>query len=366
LGWLAYRLKPNNQWRAELMSLLNTALFADPELDELMSDTAHLAAMVRFESMLAQASAAEGLVPAEAATAIVDALSRARLDMATLASGLAQDGVAVPALVRELRATLSEAYRPYLHYGATSQDVIDTAWMLQMAQIVPLLQGRMSRVGDALDGLKAQFGSQQVMAHTRMQAALPIALDDKIAGWRRAIDECAAGLTFAADRALAVQLGGPVGDRASFEGKGDAIAARLAVAGGLRDVRAWHGNRVALCRMGAELAGISGVLGKIGADIAQMSQSEVVQARIRGGGKSSAMAHKNNPIAAELLVALARHSAGNLGTLYQALVHENERSGAAWTLEWLTMPTLVRDAGCGLLIAMDLLQKLDFPPQDIS
>ena len=348
------------------MSLLNTALFADPELDALLDDNAHLAAIVHFEAMLASASASEGLVPDQAARAISDSLANARLDMAALAAGLAKDGVVVPALVKALRAGLPEASRSYLHYGATSQDAIDTAWMLQLAQIVPMLQLRLGHISSTLDGLAVQFGRQRLMAHTRMQAALPITLADKLLGWQRIIDECSSGLTFAAKRALAVQLGGPVGNRASFEGKGDAIAARLAELLGLADAPTWHGNRVALCRLGAELAGLSGALGKLGTDIAMMTQSEVGQAAISGGGGSSAMAHKNNPVEAEILVSLARHSAGNLGTLYQALVHENERSGAAWTLEWLTLPAIVRDAGSGLLVAQRLLGRLSFPAQDIG
>jgi 3-carboxy-cis,cis-muconate cycloisomerase len=348
------------------MSLLNTALFADPDLDILLADSAHLAAIVRFETMLARASAEEGLIPAEAGTEIGTQLGDAQFDMTALAAGLAKDGVVLPALIRALRKTLSGANQPFLHYGATSQDAIDTAWILQLAQILPLLQLRLGHVSATLDGLAVQFGAQKLMAHTRMQAALPFSLTDKLATWRRTLEECNTGLTFAADRALAVQLGGPVGNRASFEGKGDAIAARLAELLGLRNAPAWHGNRVALCRLGAELAGICGALGKMGADIALMTQNEVGQATISGGGGSSAMAHKNNPVEAELLVTLARHSAGNLGTLYQALVHENERSGAAWTLEWLTLPTIVRDAGSGLLLAQRLLGRLSFPSQDIA
>ncbi|MGV8833310.1 MAG: 3-carboxy-cis,cis-muconate cycloisomerase [Devosia sp.] len=348
------------------MSLLNTALFADPELDALLDDGAHLAAIVRFESLLASASAAEGLVPTTAAEEIEQHLKQFSPDPAALGTGLARDGVVVPTLVATVREGLSVANRKWLHFGATSQDAIDTAWALQLAQIVPVLQLRLGHLSSTLDGLVVQFGGQKLMAHTRMQAALPFTLTDKLVVWLRTIEECSSGLVFAAERALAVQLGGPVGNRASFEGKGDAIAARLAHLSGLRDAPAWHSNRVALCRLGAELAAISGVLGKLGADIALMTQSEVGQAAIRGGGGSSTMAHKNNPVEAELLVTLARHSAGNLGTLYQALVHENERSGAAWTLEWLTLPTIVRNAGCGLLLAQSLLGRLSFPPQDIA
>ncbi|MGV8855783.1 MAG: lyase family protein [Devosia sp.] len=343
------------------MSLLTTALFADPAIDALLDDTAHLAAIVRFEIMLATASAAEALIPAAAAREIEHHLHEFVPDPATLAQGLARDGVVVPALLAGMREGLSEASRPWLHYGATSQDAIDTAWVMQLAQVVPMLRLRLGQLDNSLGSLIGQSGGQELMAHTRMQAALPFSLGNKLASWQQGLSECATGLGFAAERALALQLGGPVGNRASFEGKGDLIAARLARLSGLRDGPVWHSNRVALCRLGAELAAINGALGKVGADIALMTQTEWGQASISGGGGSSSMAHKNNPVGAELLVALARHSAGSLGTLYQALVHENERSGAAWTLEWLTLPTIVRNAGSGLLTAQHLLERLSFP-----
>lgn len=348
------------------MSLLRTALLADPELDDLLDDRAHLAAIVRFEVLLAQASTTEGLVPADAADEIHRRLSAFTVDPNALSAGFAHDGVVVPSLLAVLRASLSAESGRWLHHGATSQDAIDTAWALQLASVIPIVQTRLAHLNSVLDGLAVQVGSQPLMAHTRMQAALPFTLADKLASWQSGLSECMAGIEFASGRALAVQLGGPVGNRASFDGKGDAIAGHLARLTGLGDAQPWHSNRMTMSRLGAELAGLSGILGKIGADIALMAQTELGQATIAGGGGSSAMAHKHNPVAAELLVTLARHSAGSLGTLYQAMVHENERSGAAWTLEWMALPDIVRNAGAGLRLARRLLEGISFPPQHLE
>ena len=111
---------------------------------------------------------------------------------------------------------------------------------------------------------------------------------------------------------------------------------------------------------GGLLALISGSLGKIGADVALLAQSEVRAIRLSGGGGSSAMAHKSNPVRAEVLVSLARFNAGLSGTLQQAMVHENERSGAAWTLEWLVLPQMLVTAGASLRLAGELLGQVSW------
>ena len=135
-----------------------------------------------------------------------------------------------------------------------------------------------------------------------------------------------------------------------------AIAARLK----LMDAEPWHSDRTLILNLAQGLALLTGTLGKIGQDVALLAQSERRAVRIAGAGGSSAMAHKQNPVAAELLVALARLNAGLLGTLAQSLVHENERSGAAWTLEWLILPQMAEAAGAALRHAEGLIANLEF------
>ena len=161
-------------------------------------------------------------------------------------------------------------------------------------------------------------------------------------------------------RILVVELGGPVGDRASFEGKGGAVARGLAQRLDLGIAEPWHSARDPIVAFGSLLSLLSGSVGKFGADVALLAQNEVAAITVAGGGGSSAMAHKSNPVNAEVLVALARHNAGLVGTLHQALVHENERSGAAWTLEWLTLPQMLVATGGSLRLALALAEQISF------
>ncbi len=341
------------------MNMLS-ALTGDDEVAALLSDAAQIAAMVRFEVALAEASAEAGLITAEAAAAVVAAAAGFEPDRADLAEGMQRDGVLVPSLVKQLRARMPEEHRGALHQGATSQDAIDTALMLQLAKVIDVLEQRLTAVQSRLDALRDGHGIRPLMAHTRMQAALPTTWAEKFRSWSEPLVRYLASLAAARRSLLVVQLGGPVGDRGSFVGRGDAIARLLAQKLDLGLASPWHTTRDPIVAFGALLALISGSLGKMGADIALQTQSEVAAVHIAGGGGSSAMAHKNNPVAAEVLVSLARFNAGLSGTLNQAMVHENERSGAAWTLEWMVLPQMAVTAGASLRLGLQLLGQLRF------
>lgn len=341
------------------MTLLS-ALAGDAEIEALLADDAQIAAMLAFEQALADASAEAGWITAGAAADIAAAIDGYVPDRAGLLSGIARDGVVVPALVSQLRARVSEPHRAALHRGATSQDVIDTALMLQLHKVVAVLDARLRSIVQRIEAMSATDGHRPLMAHTRMQAALPFTVAAKLAAWADPLRRHIEALEAARRGLLAVQLGGPVGDRSSFAGFGDAIARGVAGRLGLADAQPWHAARDRVAAFGSLMALISGSLGKIGADVALMAQNEVAAVRLTGGGGSSAMAHKSNPVNAEVLVSLARYNAGLAGTLNQALVHENERSGAAWTLEWLTLPAMAITAGASLRLGIALLQQLHF------
>lgn len=348
------------------MNPLLRALAGDAEIAAHFSDAADLAAMLRFEAALAQAQAAEGMISAEAAgriDAVCAGVSPAggerafEPDIAALAAGIAADGVVVPALVRQLRAAVGPEHAAALHRGATSQDVIDTSLTLRLREVVELLDGRIAGVLDALAGLP---GDVRLMAHTRMQKALPTLSGEKVAAWAAPLTRHRQRLAQLQPRLLVLQLGGPVGDRQSFDGHGAALAARMATALGLTAAAPWHSVRDGVAEFAAWLSLVTGSLGKLGQDVALMAQNEIGSVELAGGGGSSAMAHKSNPVGAEVLVALARLNAGLLGTFHQSLVHENERSGAAWTLEWLVLPQMAEAAGAALRVSQRLVRNLRF------
>ncbi|WP_343038492.1 3-carboxy-cis,cis-muconate cycloisomerase [Microvirga arsenatis] len=334
------------------------ALVGDEEVGALFSNEAELAAMLRVEAALAEAEAGAGLISHEAARRIAESCRSFRPDWEKLASGLSRDGVIIPELVRQLRVAVGEDHAGAVHLGATSQDIIDTALVLRLKSAIEILGRRLSRLIQSLAAVRARDGSLRLIAHTRMQQALPFTAADKIETWIAPLERHREALQAFAPRLLVLQLGGPIGTRGELKGHGDAVAGAMAEILELGVAASWHSQRDRIGEFAALLSLLTGTLGKMGQDIALMAQNEVGEVRLAGGGGSSAMPHKANPVQAEILVSLARFNAGLLGTLHQALVHENERSGAAWTLEWMVLPQMAVSAGAALNRAIALVEAL--------
>ncbi|MBO6716883.1 MAG: 3-carboxy-cis,cis-muconate cycloisomerase [Rhizobiaceae bacterium] len=352
---------------------MSTALFDHPYISGLLGDAemaphlnaeSQLAAMLRFETELAMAQAVEGVIPETAASAIVEAIDHLTLDFNALRAGVERDGVVVPALVAELRAATGGKHGRHVHFGATSQDLIDTAQALALKEIVKILERRLADVLVVLDELHKRDGKTKVMAHTRMQAAIPVTAARKIESWRDPLIRQNQRLTQVRNDLLVLHYGGAAGTLDKLTGsKGPAVRARLAKRLGLRDIpRARHSERDGLANFASWLSVLTGSLGKMGQDIALLAQSEVGEIVLASGGGSSAMPHKVNPIGAELLVTFARFNATLLSAMHHALVHENERSGAAWTLERMVLPQMTVAAGAALRTAAGLIGSLSFRP----
>jgi 3-carboxy-cis,cis-muconate cycloisomerase len=337
-----------------------SALVSDAEVAAHFSEAADIGAMLAFESALARAQASAGLVPVEAAARIAAVCEAFVPDAAALAAGAARDGVVAPALVRQLRAQVGAPHDAHVHRGATSQDVIDTSLVLRLQPVLAVLEGRLRGLVESLRALEASQGAIALMGRTRMQRALPIRAADKLRGWREPLERHVARLGEMRPRLLVVQFGGAVGVRGDLDGKGEAIVAELARLLGLGAGPCWQVERDGLAELASWASLVAGALGKIGADVALMAQNEVGEVRLAEGGGSSAMPHKSNPVRAEVLVALARFNAALLGAQHQALVHENERSGAAWTLEWLVLPQMIAATGAALRHAGALCAGLRF------
>jgi 3-carboxy-cis,cis-muconate cycloisomerase len=345
-----------------LSSPILNALVGDEEVGAFFSDEAELRALLETEAALAGAEAEIGLIEKAAAGRIAEACRDFRPDWNRLAQGLAQDGVIVPEFVKQLRSAVGEPHAEAVHFGATSQDIIDTGLLLRLKEVAGIFLERLDALVDALERLKVRDGTVPLIAHTRMQQALPFTASDKIDTWLRPLERNREDLREIMPRLLVIQLGGPIGTRSGFKGHGDAVADAMAERLGLGYVPSWHSQRDRIGAFASWLSLVSGTLGKIGQDVALMAQNEVGEVRLAAGGGSSAMPHKSNPVLAEVLVTLARFNAGLLGTLHQALVHEGERSGAAWTLEWLVLPQMAIATGAGLSKARALLDGLTFLP----
>ena len=319
-----------------------SALLSDEEVSRAFSVAADVRAMLDFEAALAASQAEVGLIPQATAARIGEACAGFSPDMTDLRNGTAKDGVVVPAFIKSLRRSVGPPHAEKLHLGATSQDVIDTSLVLRLKPLLLSFAAQLEGLIERLRALEVDQGSVQLMAHTRMQRALPITVADKLRTWREPLQRHLVRIAELTPRLLVVQFGGPVGARSGLDVRGDAIAAELARRLGLRNGPSWQAERDGLAELASWLSLVSGSLGKIGEDVALMVQNEVGQAQLSGGGASSAMAHKSNPVQAEILVTLARFNASLLAGQHHALVHENERSGAAWTLEWLVLPQMSR------------------------
>ncbi|RYH12214.1 3-carboxy-cis,cis-muconate cycloisomerase [Tropicimonas sp. IMCC6043] len=330
-------------------------LFSDPEIEALWSRDRFLAEFLNFEIALAGALAEAGVVPPATAETAVARMATFVADPERIAASVPVDGVPVPDFVRQLKAHVGDEGLPAVHRGATSQDLVDTAIVRILRDANALLDARLGALDEGFTSLDARFGDAPMMGRTRMQAALPIRVSDRLAGWRLSLAEERAGLGALRTRIEILQFGGPVGNRAALAPHGDAVADALARRLDLGNPpRAWHAARGSLAEYAGWLSRVTATLGKFGQDIGMMAQQGVNEVAIAGGGGSSAMPHKQNPVRAELLVTLARHNAVLLPGMHQAMLHEQERSGAAWTLEWMILPAMVMTTGRALLTAAEL------------
>jgi 3-carboxy-cis,cis-muconate cycloisomerase len=334
-------------------------LLIDPVLAGLIGTKAELDAMLRFEVALAEAEAECGLIGREAADHIALSAENFRPDLPHLGDATLKDGVVVADFVKQLKTHVGAPHDDAVHFGATSQDVIDTALAMKLRAAFNLFEARLNGLLAILDRLVGDFGPAELTGRTRMQAAIPITAGDRLTVWRGLIERARAALGPVRSQNLVLCLAGPAGTAEKF---GDGINAVRQVLADLLDLSVPdyvpHAARDRIAALGDWLSQVTGALGKIGQDVALMAQNEVGEIALSGGGGSSAMAHKQNPVRAEVLVSLARFNAVQVSGLHQALVHEQERSGAAWTLEWLILPQMLNATGVALLHAQVLLESV--------
>lgn len=335
-----------------------SGLAGDDETAAMLGADAEIKAMLAFEIALAKAEAEHGLISAEAAREIGERLAAFSPDIERLRQGTARDGVVAPEFVRQLRAAVGEPHAGHLHFGATSQDVIDTAKIRQLAPILAIFDRRLAKIGALFEDLERRFGGNSLMGRTRMQTAIPITAGDRIAGWRAPLERHRLRLDALRPSLLVVQFGGAVGILEKLNDKAPVVRKALARELGLGDAPQWHSQRDRIAELANWLSLVTGSLGKFGQDVALMAQGGD-EIKLSGGGSSSAMPHKQNPVAAELLVTLARYNAVQLSGIHQALIHEQERSGSAWTLEWLVLPQMVMTTGAATRTATGLLGNIE-------
>lgn len=340
---------------------------ADDQTQSLLSPDAQLRHMLEVEATYACALGHVGRVSLDIAEQTSEYILAQTPDMTELRRGTALDGVVVPALVRTLKAGLPDSHHTALHRGLTSQDVIDTALILALKTICTLFDKRLLNLIATANGLDEAQGANHLMGRTRMQAALPITVSNRLSSWRTPLNDHLIRLHQLAPRVLCLQLGGAVGDRAALGDDANAICAYMSDTLGLQNPSTcWHSRRDNIAEMANWLSMVTGTLGKMGQDLALMAQQGIDDVKFQGGGGSSAMPHKQNPVLAELLVTLARFNATQLSGVHQAMIHEQERSGAAWTLEWMILPQMIMATGRALNAAQEALAQITQIGQPIT
>jgi 3-carboxy-cis,cis-muconate cycloisomerase len=329
------------------MSVLG-GLFGWAAVEELLSDHARVQAMLDFEAALARAEAAAGVVPAPAAAAIAAQCAADSFDLDALADGAARAGnLAIP-LVARLRALVAaaapEAAR-FVHWGATSQDAIDTGQVLQLRRALGRIRGELDRLAAAVADLVRAHRATTIAGRTWMQQAVPTTFGLQLAGWLDALDRHRARVTEVGGRALVLQFGGAVGSLAALGGRGTEVAAALAAELRLAlPALPWHAHRDRLAEVATTLGVCTGTLAKIARDIALHAQTEVgelSEPAFEGRGGSSTMPHKRNPVGSAVALAAAARVPGLVGSFLGAMAQEHQRGLGGWQAEWELLPELV-------------------------
>ncbi len=259
-------------------------------------------------------------------------------------------------LVQALREAVGPDDAAFVHVGATSQDVLDSAAMLVTRDALAATLADATAARDAAAALARAHRATPMIGRTLLQQALPTSFGLRAAGWAVAIDQAAGRLGAVRERDLWAQLGGPVGR------EDPAVAAALAADLGLAaPPLCWHTLRLPIAAVAGATAALAGVLGKLARDVTLLAQNEVGELRegTPGRGGSSAMAHKRNPVAAVSVLACTRRVPGLATTLLAAMEQEHERAAGAWQAEWATLTDLLALTGSAAAWSRDLLEHLE-------
>ncbi|MGW1709693.1 3-carboxy-cis,cis-muconate cycloisomerase [Streptomyces sp. NPDC002206] len=331
-------------------------------------DSAFLQAMLDAEAALTRAQSACGLAPAEAGRAVTETADAGRFDVRDLALRARSGGNPVIPLVADLTAAVPEDARPYVHRGATSQDILDTAAMLVASRTLATVLDDLERAAGEVARHATTHRDTQMAGRTLTQHAVPTTFGLKAAGWRALILDARDRLT-AVRASLPAQLGGAAGTLAAFsafsappaaqedtegqkgaDGRGEAdllalVAAYARELGLAEPVLPWHTLRTPIADLAGALAFTAGALGKMAADVLTLSRTEIGEVEEEEWGGSSALPHKANPVHATLIAAAARRAPGLAATLYGSLTAEDERPAGAWHAEWEPLRDLLRLVG---------------------
>jgi 3-carboxy-cis,cis-muconate cycloisomerase len=327
--------------------------FGAPEVEARAGDRARLRALLDVEAALARAAAHAGLIPAEAASAIAACCDPDRFDAADLGRRASASATVVVPLVEDLKALVPEEFVTYVHHGATSQDIVDTAMMLVAARVLDVVLADLAAAAEALAGLAERFRDAPQIGRTLLQHAVPTTFGAVCAGWLVGLDEARGALATVRRERLAVQFGGPVGV------SGFDIVGHLAAELGLAvPVTPWHTQRNRVGELAAAIGLVGGALATVAQNVVLLSQTEIGEVAEGTPGGSSSMPHKRNPARSVLVLAATHRIPGLVATVFAGLPQEAQRAVGRWQAEWPVVTELLRLIGGAAVHGRALLADL--------
>lgn len=335
-------------------------LFSDEDTAKLFTDSADIRAMLLVEGALARVQGSLGLIPETAAVFIDRAAREVQIDPAGLTRETATNGVPVPGLVTAFRKAMqAPEHAQYLHWGATSQDIMDTGLALRLRRVTEIWDARLGDLTQALGKLADRYADLPMAARSYGQIATPTSFGAVIAGWGHPLLRHRQRLAARRTELSIVSLGGAAGTLSAMGKSGPDVRAALARALDLADPgHSWHAERDRIGAFAVWMAGLCASLGKMAEDLILLTQSGINEIRITGAGGSSTMPQKQNPVGPSVLVALARQAIALAAAIQGAGIHRQQRDGAAWFVEWLTLPQLCISTGRAISLAGELAGRI--------
>lgn len=348
-------------------SAITSSSFSDKEIAELFSDVGEIDALVLFERELARVQESLQIIPEGIGKEIYAALENAKFDSDLLATGFENDAIPIPALLKQLREQLEPAAANYLHFGATSQDVIDTALIIRIKAAVVIIEKNLKGLTAELSKLAQKHRTTVMIGRTRNQNASPTVFALKIVNWLAPLQRQQQRLTELLPRLLVVQFGGAAGTNAALGNKGGEVNSALAATLGLAAAgSAWHAQRDTIVEFSNWLSMTAGQIGKMAKDILLMAQNEVGEIRFSGAGKSSTMPNKSNPVLLETLLSLAGYCRAQSDLMGSTLLVSHERDGVCMSLDRLAFPPLICAAAASITQALKCLASISVNEEAMS
>jgi 3-carboxy-cis,cis-muconate cycloisomerase len=345
--------------------ILYDELFCYDAMQEALSDEARVKGMLRFEAALATAEAHAGVIPQGAARTIAEQCGSLQPDLQLVAKEAALAGnVAIPLIkiLTEAVARQDKEAARFVHWGATSQDAIDTGFVLQLRGALQLIEKDMARLSDTLAALANLHRKTLMVARTWMQQALPTTFGFVVAGWLDAILRQRGRLQEINPRVLALQFGGAVGTLAALRGDGPKVAKLLAEELHLATPAVpWHAHQDRMAEAATFCGILTGTLGKIVRDVSLQSQTEIAELSEpvdEGRGGSSTLPHKRNPVTCSVVLAAATRMPGLVSSMLAAMLQEGQRGLSGWQAEWETLPEILRLSGGALHHLAEMMPRL--------